>query len=227
MIVNNLICVVFLQFLYSILIFVAVSEQKIIVDGWCTKIVPRYTQSQEKVEQIVLEAIKELLSRRQQPENISKNFVRFLSTACGLNEIRVIGVSRIEAWLHNHKLMKPAQELLAYICFNCSANSQRDLEVIIQLSKLRLKNKPMVNYFNNCLREMVVSYPENLNPLLKYTIYNELSNTRNQNNLIVVGALFQVKDEQAADALANICLVSKMYFYETSTNQVIIGTLTE
>ncbi|KAF7268865.1 hypothetical protein GWI33_018061 [Rhynchophorus ferrugineus] len=183
-----------------------VNEHKIIVDGWCTKIVPRYIYSQQKVEQIVLEAIKELLSRRQQPENISKNFVRFLSTACGLNEIRIIGISRVEAWLHNHKLMKPAQELLAYICFNCSAISVRDHEVISQLSKLRLKNKPMVNYFNNCLREMVVSYPENLSLLLKYTIYNELSNTRNQNNLIVVGALFQVKDEQAADALANICL---------------------
>ncbi|XP_030761585.1 integrator complex subunit 1 isoform X2 [Sitophilus oryzae] len=184
----------------------SVGEQKIIVESWFTKIVPRFTHSQEKVEQIVLEAIRELLARRQQPETISKNFVRFLSTACGLTEIRIIGVARIEAWLHNHKLMKPAQELLAYICYNCSANSQRDLEVIAQLSKLRLKNKPMVNYFNNCLREMVVAFPENLYPLLKYTIYNELSNARNPNNLIVVGALFQVKDEQAADALADICL---------------------
>lgn len=187
--------------------FAAAGEQKALVEGWYTKTIPRYTHAQEKVEQIVLEAIKDLLARRQQPETISKNFVRLLSTACGLNEIRIIGVSRIEAWLHNHKLMKPAQELLAYLCYNCSANSQRDLEVIAQLSKLRLKNKPMVNYFNNCLREMVVSFQENLYPLLKYTIYNELSNARNPNNLIVVGALFQVKPDHAADALADICLV--------------------
>lgn len=190
-----------------LLFFAAAGEQKALVEGWYTKTIPRYTHAQEKVEQIVLEAIKDLLARRQQPETISKNFVRLLSTACGLNEIRIIGVSRIEAWLHNHKLMKPAQELLAYLCYNCSANSQRDLEVIAQLSKLRLKNKPMVNYFNNCLREMVVSFQENLYPLLKYTIYNELSNARNPNNLIVVGALFQVKPDHAADALADICLV--------------------
>ncbi|KAJ8965278.1 hypothetical protein NQ314_004241 [Rhamnusium bicolor] len=152
------------------------------------------------------EAIKEQLTRRQQPETITKNFVRFLSTACGLVEIRIIAVSRIETWLHNHKLMKPAQELLAYLCYNCSASSQRDLEVIAQLSKLRLKNKPMVNYFNNCLREMVYSLPENLYPLLKYTIYNELSNARNSNNLIVVGALFQVAPDPSADAFADICL---------------------
>lgn len=180
------------------------------VDNWNIKVYPRFTQSQEKVEKIVLEAIKEQLARRQQqqPEAITKNFVRFLSIACGLVEIRIIAVSRIESWLHNHKLMKPAQELLAYLCYNCSASSQRDLEVIAQLSKLRLKNKPMVNYFNNCLREMVYSFPENLYPLLKYTIYNELSNARNTNNLIVVGALFQVVPEASADAFADICLVS-------------------
>lgn len=182
-------------------------ELKAIVDGWNLKVFPRYTQSQDVVEVIVLEAIKEQLSRRQQPEAITKNFVKLLSTACGLVEIRVIAVSRIETWLHNHKLMKAAQELLAYLCYNCSANTQRDLEVVAQLSKLRLKNKPMVNYFNNCLKEMVISFPENLFPLLKYTIYNELSNARNTNNLFVVGAMFQVMPEASADAFAEICFV--------------------
>ncbi|XP_050499679.1 integrator complex subunit 1 [Diabrotica virgifera virgifera] len=182
------------------------TEQRAVVESWPYKVYPRFTQAQEKVEQIVLEAIKEQLARRQQPETITKNFVRFLSTACGLVEIRIIAVSRIETWLHNHKLMKPAQELLAYLCYNCSANSQRDHEVISSLSKLRLKNKPIVNFFNNCLREMVFSFPENLYPLLKYTIYNELSNSRNTNNLIVVGAMFQVAPESSADAFADICL---------------------
>lgn len=159
------------------------------------------------VEKIVLEAIKEQLARRQQPEATSKNFVRFLSTACGFVEIRVIAVSRIETWLHNHKLMKAAQELLVYLCYNCSASTPRDVEVVAQLSKLRLKNKPMINFFNSCLREMVVSFPENLCPLLKYTIYNELSNARNTNNLFVVGAMFQVTPEASADVFADICLV--------------------
>lgn len=186
-------------------------ELKAIVETWNIKVYPRYTQSQDIVEVIVLEAIKEQLSRRQQPEAITKNFVKFLSTACGLVEIRVIAVSRIETWLHNHKLMKAAQELLAYLCFNCSANTQRDLEVVAQLSKLRLKNKPMVNYFNNCLKEMVISFPENLYPLLKYTIYNELSNARNTNNLFVVGAMFQVMPEASADAFADICFVSTVF----------------
>ncbi|KAK9737777.1 Protein of unknown function (DUF3677) [Popillia japonica] len=182
------------------------SEQKALVDSWNIRVYPRYTQSQEMVEQIVLEAIKEQLTRRQQPDTVTKNFVRFLSIACGLVEIRVISVSRIENWLHNHKLMKPAQELLAYLCYNCSANTQRDIEVVAQLSKLRLKNKPLVTFFNNCLKEMVLSFPENLYPLLKYTIYNELSNTRNTNNLFVVGAMFQVAPDASADAFTDICL---------------------
>ncbi|KAI4461631.1 hypothetical protein MML48_5g00000815 [Holotrichia oblita] len=182
------------------------NEQKALVDSWNIRVYPRYTQSQEMVEQIVLEAIKEQLTRRQQPDTVTKNFVRFLSIACGLVEIRVISVSRIENWLHNHKLMKPAQELLAYLCYNCSANTQRDIEVVAQLSKLRLKNKPLVTFFNNCLKEMVLSFPENLYPLLKYTIYNELSNTRNTNNLFVVGAMFQVAPDASADAFTDICL---------------------
>lgn len=194
-------------------LFLAAMEHKVIVDNWNVKTYPRFTQSLENVEKIVLEAIKEQLARRQQPETITKNFVRFLSIACGLVEIRIIAVSRIESWLHNHKLMKPAQELLAYLCYNCSASSQRDLEIIAQLSKLRLKNKQMVNFFNNCLREMVYSFPENLYPLLKCTIYNEFSPARNANNLIVVGALFQVVPEATADAFADICLVSNFYIY--------------
>jgi integrator complex subunit 1 len=101
-------------------------EHKVAVENWNVKVYPRFTHSQENVEKIVLEAIKEQLARRQQPETITKNFVRFLSIACGLVEIRIIAVSRIESWLHNHKLMKPAQELLAYLCYNCSASSQRD-----------------------------------------------------------------------------------------------------
>ena len=55
---------------------------------------------------------------------------------------------------------------------------------------------------------MVLAFPENLYPLLKYTIYNELSNTRNTNNLFVVAAMFQVAPEPSADAFADISLVS-------------------
>ncbi|KAK4876341.1 hypothetical protein RN001_012763 [Aquatica leii] len=182
------------------------NDHKALVDSWKVKVFPRYGQLQETIEKISLEAIQEQIARRQQPEAVTKNFVRFLSTACGLVEIRMLAVSRLESWLHNHKLMKPAQELLAYVCYNCSARTQRDIEVVAQLSKLRLKSKPLVNIFNNCLKEMVLCFPENLYPLLKYTIYNELSNARNTNNLVVVGAMFQVTPEASADAFADICL---------------------
>ncbi|KAF2879696.1 hypothetical protein ILUMI_26472 [Ignelater luminosus] len=184
----------------------AFNEHKVLVDNWKIKVFPRYAQVQEMVEKISLEAIQEQIARRQQPEAITKNFVRFLSTASGLVEIRMLAASRLESWLHNHKLMKPAQELLAYVCYNCSARTQRDIEVVAQLSKLRLKSKPLVNIFNNCVKEMVICFPENLYPLLKYTIYNELSNARNTNNLVVVGAMFQVTPEASADAFADICL---------------------
>lgn len=51
-------------------------EHRLIVENWNVKQYPRYTQSQDAIEAIVLEAIKEQLARRQQPDSISKNFVR-------------------------------------------------------------------------------------------------------------------------------------------------------
>lgn len=179
-----------------------------LVESWKSRVFSRYAQAQEVVEKISLEAIQEQIARRQQPEAITKNFVKFLSIACGLVEIRMLAASRLETWLHNHKLMKPAQELLAYVCYNCPARTQRDMEVVAQLSKLRLKTKPLINLFNNCLKEMVIVFPENLYLLLKTTIYNELSNVRNTNNLLVISAMFQVAPDACADAFADICIVS-------------------
>lgn len=184
----------------------ATAEHRQMVESWNIKVFNRYTHIPQEIEHLILEVIQEQITRRQQPEAITKNFVRLLSTTSGMVEIRIIAVARLETWLHNHKLMKPAQELLAYLCYNCSASTQRDLEVVVQLSKLRLKNKPMVIFFNYCLREMVIAFPENLYPLLKYTIFNELSNARNSNNLFVVAAMFQVEPEASADAFADICL---------------------
>lgn len=156
------------------------------------------------MEQIVLEAIKEQLNRRQPPETITRNFLRLLSSACGLVEIRIIAVSRLEMWLHNPKLMRPAQELLAYLCCNCASITQRDLEVTAYLTKIRLKTKALVNVYLNCLRELLLQHPENLPSMLKHTIYNELSNARNPNNMPMLAVMFQAQPETAANVLAEI-----------------------
>ncbi|XP_008559998.1 integrator complex subunit 1 [Microplitis demolitor] len=163
----------------------------------------RYAHCPETVETIVLDAVKEQLNRRQ-PESITKNVLKLLSSACGLVEIRNLVLPRIEVWLHNPKLMKPAQELLIYICYNCTTHTQRDVEVISQLVKLRLKTKAVVNLYLNGIKELIGLHPENLSTMLKHTIYNELSNARNSNNMPMLAVMFQAAPEASAKLLAEI-----------------------
>ncbi|XP_012235506.1 integrator complex subunit 1 [Linepithema humile] len=164
---------------------------------------PRYAHCMENIESIVLEAVKEQLNRRQ-AETITRNFLKLLSSACGFVEIRNIAVPRLEVWLHNPKLMRPAQELLMYICYNCTSHTQRDVEVISQLVKMRLKPKAVINMYLNGVKELIGLHPENLATILKHTIYNELSNARNPNNMPMLAIMFQTLPEQAAKLLAEI-----------------------
>ena len=164
---------------------------------------PRYAHCIESIENMVLEAIKEQLNRRQ-PESITRNFLRLLSSSCGFVEIRNVAVSRIEMWLHNPKLMKPAQELLCYICYNCTSHTNRDIEVISQLVKIRLKTKAVINLYLNGVKELIGLHPENLATILKHTIYNEMSSSRNLNNMPMLAVMFQTAPDRAARLLAEI-----------------------
>ncbi|KAK7791007.1 hypothetical protein R5R35_007901 [Gryllus longicercus] len=169
-------------------------------------VVPRYSGAHENVEQVVMEVVREQLNRRQPAENITRNFLRLMASCCGLVEVRLAVVPRLELWLQNPKLMRPAQELLMAVCLNCNTHSQRDVEVISQLVKIRLKTKAVINLYLSCFRELISTHPENLATLLKHTIYNELSTARNPNNMSMLAVMFQTKPEDAAGLLADIFL---------------------
>ena len=76
---------------------------------------------------------------------------------------------------------------------------------MVLLTKQRLK-KHTSTLFLSCLRELCVAHPENLSTILKQTIFNELSQSRNPNNMQLLGVMFQVNSERAASALANVFL---------------------
>ena len=77
---------------------------------------------------------------------------------------------------------------------------------MVQLIKQRLKTKQTVNLFLSCLKELCAAHPDNLATILKHTIFNELSQSRNPNNMQLLGVMFQVNSERAASALANVFL---------------------
>ena len=53
-------------------------------------VVPRYHGLQEVIEDIVMEIVREQLTRRQGTDNITRNFLKFLTQACGLAEVGFI-----------------------------------------------------------------------------------------------------------------------------------------
>lgn len=165
---------------------------------------PRFTHISASIEKFAIETIKEQLNRRQAPDCSTRSFLRFLSSTTGISEVRAMAVTRLELWIHNGKLMKPAQELLTYICYNVSSHSARDHEVLANLLKMRLKTKPLINIYMSCLREMITLQPDILFILLKYVVQNELSTVRNPNNMGMLACVFQAKPDESARHLAAI-----------------------
>ena len=150
-------------------------------DSANVQVLPRYLHLQEAIEHIVMEVVREQLNRRQGTDNITRNFVKFLISACGLVEVRQLVVPKLEMWIMNPKVFKPAQELLMVTAMNCSTHSPADVEILGNFIKLRFKNKPNVNQFLAALRELCAAHKDNLATLLKHTIFNELSNRTKRN----------------------------------------------
>lgn len=169
-----------------------------------SKVMKRYV-SADNIEGYMVETLKDSINKRTSPTDfVTKNTLKLMSVACGLVEIRLLAVSRLEVWLHNAKLMKAAQELLAYLCYNFGTKLPKDIEVVIQYVKIRLKTKPLCNNYLSCLKAVVKDNVEIMNLLMKHTIFNEFSNARNPNNISMVVLMFQEQPDKAPIALADI-----------------------
>jgi len=56
-------------------------------------------------------------------------------------------ITKLEMWIMNPKISRPAQDLLLSVAVNCNTHSQADIDVIGNFIKLRLKNKPNINLY--------------------------------------------------------------------------------
>jgi len=160
------------------------TESEPIPDAMCTT-KPRFSDT--VVQKHVSDAIRDQLNKRQQQDNYTRNFLKFLCTTSGIAEVRCLSISRLELWIHNGKLVKFAQQLLSYICFNIKGRNTQDNEVLLVLVKMRLKTKPLINHYMSCLKEMIYLQPDILSTVMKLVVQNELSNTRNPNNMGMLG----------------------------------------
>ncbi|XP_059894470.1 integrator complex subunit 1 isoform X2 [Gadus macrocephalus] len=176
------------------------------------QVMPRYEELAESVEDYVLDVLRDQLNRRQPMDNVSRNLLRLLTATCGFKEARLMAVQRLEMWLQNPKLNRPAQDLLMSMCMNCNTHGSDDMEVISVLIKIRLKPKVLLNHYMLCVRELLNAHKDNLGTMVKLVIFNELSNARNPNNMQTLHTLLLHSPEQAPKFLA-------MVFQDLLTNK--------
>lgn len=176
------------------------------------QVMARYDDLAESVEDYVLDVLRDQLNRRQPMDNVSRNLLRLLTATCGYKEARLMAVQRLEMWLQNPKLTRPAQDLLMSLCMNCNTHGSDDMEVISNLIKIRLKPKVILNHYMLCVRELLNAHKDNLGTMVKLVIFNELSNARNPNNMQVLHTVLQHSPEQAPKFLA-------MVFQDLLTNK--------
>ncbi|XP_027778561.2 integrator complex subunit 1 [Marmota flaviventris] len=176
------------------------------------QLMPRYDDLAESVEEYVLDMLRDQLNRRQPIDNVSRNLLRLLTSTCGYKEVRLLTVQRLEMWLQNPKLTRPAQDLLMSVCMNCNTHGPEDMDVISHLIKIRLKPKVLLNHYMLCLRELLNAHKDNLGTTIKFVIFNELSNARNPNNMQILYTVLQHSAELAPKFLA-------MVFQDLLTNK--------
>ncbi|XP_049555909.1 integrator complex subunit 1 isoform X2 [Orcinus orca] len=173
---------------------------------------PRYEELAESVEEYVLDVLRDQLTRRQPIDNVSRNLLRLLTSTCGYKEVRLMAVQKLEMWLQNPKLTRPAQDLLMSVCMNCGTHGPEDMDVISHLIKIRLKPKVLLNHYMLCVRELLNAHKDNLGTTIKFVIFNELSNARNPNNMQTLYAVLQHSSALAPKFLA-------MVFQDLLTNK--------
>uniref|UniRef100_A0A8C0AL09 Integrator complex subunit 1 n=1 Tax=Bos mutus grunniens TaxID=30521 RepID=A0A8C0AL09_BOSMU len=176
------------------------------------QLMPRYEELAESVEEYVLDMLRDQLNRRQPIDSVSRNLLRLLTSACGYKEARLMAVQRLEMWLQNPKLTRPAQDLLMSVCMNCSTHGAEDMDVISHLIKIRLKPKVLLNHYMLCIRSLLNAHKDNLGTTIKFVIFNELSNARNPNNMQILYTVLQHSSELAPKFLA-------MVFQDLLTNK--------
>ncbi|XP_066868916.1 integrator complex subunit 1 isoform X1 [Kogia breviceps] len=176
------------------------------------QLMPRYEELAESVEEYVLDMLRDQLNRRQPIDNVSRNLLRLLTSTCGYKEVRLMAVQKLEMWLQNPKLTRPAQDLLMSVCMNCGTHGPEDMDVISHLIKIRLKPKVLLNHYMLCVRELLNAHKDNLGTTIKFVIFNELSNARNPSNMQTLYAVLQHSSALAPKFLA-------MVFQDLLTNK--------
>eukprot|EP00731_Ephydatia_muelleri_P029324 Em0020g968a len=135
-----------------------------------------------------------------------KNSLKFLMTAAGVPEVRLLIVQKIEGWIQNPKITKQCQDVLTAVAVNCHNHSPEDVQVIEGLCGVRLKTKLFSSQFVGCMKELISSHPDNLETALNSVVSNELGQQRGPNNMALLAMMVCSWSEETAKLLGAVFL---------------------
>lgn len=147
----------------------------------------RYTGKESVIDEIIVNYATEILTKK--APDIPRNLIKALCQSCGLSAVRTFVVNKLEQWLHHPKCGRQSQELLLTVCVNANCNTTQDAELVTQITRLRMKTKPLMLFHSTAVREMVRENDINLRHVMNQVIYNELSPQRHANNLPILGSV--------------------------------------
>lgn len=161
-------------------------------------IYPRFSHLKNYPIDYINQVINEYLNRR--PVCNEKNIIKFLTTATGMQAIRLTAASKVDSWLQNPKLTKSALELFWCLIWN----STGDPDTFAALVKIRFKQKAHINHFISCVKEFLNQSDDNISLILRQSVMNEIlcGPLKGSQNMQLISVCFQNAPEKSTKVLA-------------------------
>lgn len=182
----------------------------------------RYSDRQQFVVEYITKMVSEHLAKLR-PQGLpvpnadnSKNLIRLLVVAAGVPNIRHLVAGKLENWMQNPKLSKLSQDLLLTLLLNVTP---MESETLSMLMRIKLKGKPLLNSFVNCIKEALKHNELIFDSIFTVVTRNEMANIRpNGSNTPLICQLFSHNSERATIVLANVLL---NFILENAPDEVI------
>lgn len=176
------------------------SSLKDAADDEPPSVYPRFVHLKNYPFDYINQVVNEYLNRR--PVTNEKNIIKFLTTATGIQSIRLTAATKIDSWLQNPKLAKSALELFWCLIWN----STGDPETFAALVKIRFKQKVHINHFISCIKELLNQSDENISLILRQTVMNEIlcGPLKGTQNMQLISVCFQNAPEKSTKVLATL-----------------------
>lgn len=168
----------------------------------------RFTPEQEEqISTYIKDIVNEQLTRKPASE-ISRNLLRLLMATVGVQSIRFLIAQKLEVWLQNPKVQKPAQDLSRILILNLTESDGEVVGIVIK-SLQKIRSKPIVNHFVSCVKELILMKEEMTDCFIREAVVSFMNEvvtaSRGSNNMqLICTILTSGSSEKSTRILASL-----------------------